>query len=57
MFGAERRRGDWHTATRAEIRFTCAAATYRVEAELTAREGEAELFRKSWSFEVPRDHM
>jgi predicted acyl esterase len=57
VFNAERSRGDWHTATRAEIRFTCAPETYRVEAELTAREGEAELFRKSWSFEVPRDHM
>ena len=57
VFNAERKRGDWHTATRAEIHFTCAAQTYRVEAELTAREGEAELFRKTWSFEVPRDHM
>ena len=57
VFNAERKRAGWHTATRAEIRFTCAAETYRVEAELTAREGEAELFRKTWSFEVPRDHM
>jgi len=57
VFGAERRRGDWHTATCAEISFTCAATTYRVEAELTAREGEVEVFRKTWSFEVPRDHM
>ena len=57
VFNAERKRAGWHTATRAEIRFTCAAETYRVEAELTAREGEAELFRKTWSFEIPRDHM
>ncbi|MHA1527445.1 MAG: CocE/NonD family hydrolase [Alphaproteobacteria bacterium] len=57
VFNAERKRADWHTATRAEIRFTCAAQTYRVEAELTACEGDEELFRKTWSFEVPRDHM
>ena len=57
VFNAERKRAGWHTATRAEIRFTCAAQTYRVEAELTAREGEEELFRKTWSFEGPRDHM
>ena len=57
VFDAERNRGGWHTATRAEIRFTCAAQTFRVEAELVAREGEAELFRKTWSFEAPRDHM
>jgi hypothetical protein len=57
VFTAERERGDWHTATSAEIRFTCAAETYRVEAELTACEGDEELFRKTWSFEAPRDHM
>jgi hypothetical protein len=57
VFEAGRARGDWQAGTRAEIRFTCAAETYRVEAGLTAREGEAELFRKTWSFEVPRDHM
>jgi putative CocE/NonD family hydrolase len=56
-FDAERARGDWQTTTRAQIRFTCAAETYRVEAELTAREGSEEVFRKAWSFEVPRDHM
>ena len=44
VFNAERKRAGWHTATRAEIRFTCAAETYRVETELTAREGEAESF-------------
>jgi hypothetical protein len=57
IFEAERARGDWQAATRSEIRFTCAAATYRVEAELTAHEGTAEVFRKTWSFEVARDHM
>jgi hypothetical protein len=57
VFEAERARGDWKVGTRTEIRFTCAAETYRVEAELTAREGEAEVFCKTWSFEVPRDHM
>jgi hypothetical protein len=54
---AERARGDWRASTRSEIRFTCAAETYQVEAELTAREGDAEVFRKSWSFEAQRDHM
>ena len=57
VFEAERARGDWHAATRTEIRFTCAAQSYHVEAELIAREGEAEMFRKTWSFEVPRDFM
>ena len=54
---AERARDDWHAATRAEIRFTCGATEYQVEAGLTAREGETEVFAKSWSFAVPRDHM
>jgi hypothetical protein len=57
IFEAERARGEWQASTRSEIRFTCAAETYRVEAELTAREGKTEVFRKTWSFEVPRDHM
>jgi putative CocE/NonD family hydrolase len=57
VFEAERARGDWQTATRATIHFTCAAETYCVEAEVTAHEGAAEIFRKNWSFEVPRDHM
>lgn len=57
VFEAERARDDWHTATRAEIRFVCAAEHYGVEASLTAREGAQEVFRKAWSFTVPRDHM
>jgi putative CocE/NonD family hydrolase len=57
VFEAERARGGWQASTRSEIRFTCGAETYRVEAELTAHEGEVEVFRKTWSFEVPRDHM
>jgi hypothetical protein len=57
VFEAARARDDWQAATRSEIRFTCAAETYRVTAELSAREGETEVFRRAWSFEVPRDHM
>jgi hypothetical protein len=57
VFGAERARDGWEAGTRAEIRFTCEAESYRVEASLTAREGDQELFRKNWAFAVPRDHM
>lgn len=57
VFEAERARGDWQAATRSEIRFTCAARNFRVEAELTAHEGDTEVFHRVWSFEVPRDHM
>ena len=57
VFTAERIRGGWRAATRSEIRFTCLLDVYSVEAELIAREGEREVFRKSWVFEVPRDHM
>jgi len=57
VFNAERARGDWQTATRSEIRFTCGPTTYQVEAQVTAHEGETQVFRKAWSFEVPRDHM
>jgi hypothetical protein len=57
VFEAERARGDWHAATRAEIRFVCAAERYEVEASLTASEGTQEVFSKAWSFTVPRDHM
>lgn len=57
VFEAERARGDWTAATRAEIRFTCGAESYQVEASLTAREGDRELFRKDWRLAIPRDHM
>ncbi|HUF87016.1 MAG TPA: CocE/NonD family hydrolase [Thermohalobaculum sp.] len=57
IFTAERMRQGWRAATRAEIRFACLAGSYRVEAELVAREGEHELFRRNWVFEVPRDHI
>lgn len=57
VFEAERAREGWHAATRSEIRIDCGAASYRVEAELVAREGDTEVLRRSWRFEVPRDHM
>ena len=61
VFEAERARGgesgDWRTATRAEIHFTAAATEYRAEATLTAREGWTQVFERTWSFAIPRDHM
>ena len=57
VFTAERMRGGWRAGTRSEISFVCLPAVYRVHASLVAREGEHEIFHKTWRFEVPRDHM
>jgi hypothetical protein len=57
VFIAERARDDWRASTRAEIDFTCLADVYKVEASLSAREGYDQIFRKTWSFEMPRDHV
>lgn len=54
---AERQRGAWQTRTRSEIRFSCTAETWDVEAELAAWRGEAEFCRRTWAFSVPRDHV
>ncbi|HSF95300.1 MAG TPA: CocE/NonD family hydrolase [Thermohalobaculum sp.] len=57
VFGAERARDGWAAGTRAEIRFSCQSERYQVEATLTAQEDGQEVFARSWSFIVPRDHM
>lgn len=57
IFVAERAREGWEAASRAEIHFVCGAEHFQVEASLIAREGAQELFRKSWTFAVPRDHL
>lgn len=54
FFVTERARGAWETRTEAVVNFTCRAATYDVEASLTAWIGEEEFHRKTWNFSVPR---
>lgn len=57
VFTARRQRGDWQVATRAEIGLHCDASHWHLTGALSATEGEAEVFAKTWAVSVPRDHM
>jgi hypothetical protein len=47
-------RGEWSVRTRATARMTATADDLRMEAHLTAWEGEAEVFSRAWDVRVPR---
>jgi uncharacterized protein len=50
-------RGDWQTLAVVESSMTSDAATFHVESELTVTENEHEVFKRSWRFAFPRDHV
>lgn len=49
------RRGDWQTRVITRTRLSSDAASFRVEAELEAFEGETRVHAASWDERVPRD--
>lgn len=48
------RRGDWQTRVVTRTRLTADAEAFRVEAELSAYEGEARAFHRTWDERIPR---
>jgi putative CocE/NonD family hydrolase len=48
------RRGDWSVQVETRTRVSASADALRVEAELSASEGGAEVFARSWDERVPR---
>jgi hypothetical protein len=56
-FALERRRGDWRARTATKTRLTCTRDAFRLEAELRAWEGDAELHARTWDLSFPRDHV
>lgn len=50
-------RDDWQTSVDAVTTLTCDAATFRVTAEITAREGNETIFSRRLERTIPRDNM
>ncbi|MEC7520973.1 MAG: CocE/NonD family hydrolase [Myxococcota bacterium] len=48
------RRGGWQTRVVTRTRLTADAEAFRVEAELSAYEGEARAFHRTWDERIPR---
>lgn len=48
-------RGDWQAEVECWIRVEALRDVWRIGAELVAREGGAEIFRRDWQEDVPRD--
>lgn len=54
---AEVGRGDWRVTTESSSSLRADQEAFYLEAELVAYEGEAEVFRHSWTRRIPRDHV
>ncbi len=50
-------RGDWHVRTVAETRMTGSATHLRMEARLSAYEGDSLVLERTWDDSVPRDFV
>jgi hypothetical protein len=50
-------RGDWRVRTRAETVMTATATVLRLQATLSAWEGESVVFRREWDEDVTRDFV
>ncbi len=50
-------RGDWSVRTEATARMTASATALRMQATLTAWEGEDEVFRRDWDETVARQFV
>ncbi len=48
-------RGIWRIAIDTRVALSCDDATFHLEAEITAREGERTLFSRSWRQDIPRN--
>ena len=50
-------RGDWNVATEIDTELTSDIKNFHCRMSLRAREGEAEVFNRSWNWTMPRDHL
>jgi putative CocE/NonD family hydrolase len=50
-------RGDWQTRIETRSEVTADAISFRTTNELEAFEGETSVFSRTWSAEIPRDHV
>lgn len=50
-------RGDWKTTTRSSLELTSTADAFRIKESITAWEGEAKVYEKSWDNQIKRDLM
>ena len=48
-------RGDWDIRTESRTVLSASKDTFHLRASLDAFEGEARVFTKNWSFDIPRD--
>jgi hypothetical protein len=51
------RRGAWQVGVDAHTRVTASRESFRVEAELRAREGDAPVFSRRWDERIPREGL
>jgi hypothetical protein len=56
-FTMSRRRGDWSVRTETRTRMTCTRASFRIEADLSAYEGDTRVFSRTWDVDIPRDNL
>jgi hypothetical protein len=50
-----RRRGDWQVRFETSMRLTCTGDTFRLQASLSAREGDKDVCQREWDCVIPRD--
>ena len=51
------RRGKWKACAETRTILSCTPTHFRIEADIDAYEGENRIFCKTWSREIPRDHV
>jgi hypothetical protein len=50
-----RRRGDWQVRFETSMRLTCTGDAFRLQASLSASEGDKEICRREWDHAITRD--
>jgi putative CocE/NonD family hydrolase len=50
-----RRRGDWQVRFETSMRVTCTDDVFRLQASLSAREGDKDVCHREWDCAIPRD--
>ena len=50
-------RDSWETRTTSSLSVSCSYNSFILEAELTAYEGEDEVFSRTWRIEILRDGL
>ena len=50
-----RRRGDWQMRTEVWMHLSCTGDAFRLQARLSARDGDEEVCQREWDCAIPRD--